>query len=464
MKLPTADVHLTIGQEVKVTGMSQAAQGLNGRRAVVVDCILSNNFMLTFGSPNPRIIITMVGSDTQYALETENVVGITAEADLPDELMTSAAGMQAAEEGAAETDLMMKVGECYAKYMEGFGGTLGAQEKAIEAATWNVRNGMQAQMYRMDGFFRNMFYEARLNDDDDSSMETFLKAVQERVRRLPDLSNKGVPREHRDPPHQPPDFFDAANAVYEKNKANGKGEVAAKNGVSFDPDGKASSLRYEHIKSCGENYLAAARMSNTKLNRAYHAVKANTDASMDFEHEVVAIVAVGVISGSNQKKNGQYHKLGCLWQNQDGTKWADDKLCFETGATWEREAKFLPGGMLSGCETSMAAYNDFLRWHADQDTAADGTEMRGWPWRQPRKGQNSKEILFRKDLPAGHPQPGKYAFFATAENRATEPPTDTVGKQQHAERRRAMQRRQRRTGGSAQAAGGEPAAAGPSRA
>jgi len=121
VKLPTADVHLTIGQEVKVTGMSQAAQGLNGRRAVVVDYIFSNNFMSTFGSPDPRIIITMVGSDTQYALETGNVVKITAAADLPDELMTSAAGMQAAEEGDAETELMVKVGQCYAQYMGGFG-------------------------------------------------------------------------------------------------------------------------------------------------------------------------------------------------------------------------------------------------------------------------------------------------------------------------------------------------------
>jgi len=251
---------------------------------------------------------------------------------------------------------------------------------------------MQAEMYRMDGLFRDMFNEARLNDDDDSSMETFLKAVQERVRRLPDLSNKGVPREHRDPPHQPPDFFDAANDVCEKHVANGKGEVAAKNHVGFGTDGMPSSLRYEHIKSCGDNYLATARVSNEKRARAYHAVKANTDASMDFEHVVVVlIVAVGVISGSNRdkaidKKNGQYHKLGCVWQNQDGTKWADDKLCLETGATWEREAKFLPGGMLSGCETSMAAYNDFLKWHADQDTAVDGTETRGWPWKQPEKG------------------------------------------------------------------------------
>ena len=101
---------------------------------------------------------------------------------------------------------------------------------------------------------------------------------------------------------------------------------------------------------------ASARGFNSKQHRAETLAYMNTQQQMDYEHKVKLAVCAQMVPGARSPKNpGPAMKLGCVWQSTDKATFRDDILCYETGTTYELEAKFLEGS-LKGDEASVAAY------------------------------------------------------------------------------------------------------------
>ena len=165
------------------------------------------------------------------------------------------------------------------------------------------------------------------------------------------------------------------------------------------------------MQQLSEGYVGQAKRFSSKMQRADALVKKNVQRNSDFDMVVDQVVAVAVIPGSSVKKTpNDYMRYGVIWKNQvdaEGkvtVKYRDDIFSYETGATWERGAKWADGGDLAECEDSQAALANFQKWFMDTDEYVE----KGLPFKKVN-GNNDKACVVRYDLPGWQ----KWKFFQT---------------------------------------------------
>ena len=241
-----------------------------------------------------------------------------------------------------------------------------------------------------------------------------------------------------------PDFFKEAAAHYEGQVTKGVDAGAAKRSLTTGAGGEPETMLSKFIKRAQGDYYATARATLAeKKKRAEDAARTNTEAQLDYDAKVKHVVAAAVIPGAAaaSHKKGNYMKLACVWApSSDGQEWRDDVLDPNEGLTWERESKFVSGGILHGCATSQAAYQSYLKWFMD----AEHDESLGWPFRQEQRGgrnANSTALIVRNDLPGGCE---KFAFLHAQESKQEVPPTNEEAKKALEKRRREMLQELRR--------------------